>query len=254
MAHRQLVLFTQPWQLAGNRRTVSPPRDQVLAEALDAHVTDCAARAGWPEQYTSDVRCGIRLLLGMQDTPGAAIAASEAQVLTQLRLPVRTVMEVLDEVGMLDDDRTPAITRWFEQRTVRLPEPMASELRVWFDVMHLGAMTPPRSKPRHPTTIKIYLAAVLPALQAVDRRRPPLAARDHPTTTSSLCCRRRDAQRSVFGRGARSIFADAQSPQGHLRQPDDQPRDGIRRQSTARLCRSRRSPAARSTRPTRPAL
>ena len=206
VAHRQLLLFVQPWQLAGNRRTVGPARDQVLAEALDAQVAACAAVAGWPDQYTSDVRCGIRLLLAMQDTPGAAIAASEAQVLTQLRLPVRTVMEVLDEVGMLDDDRTPAITRWFEQRTVRLPEPMGGELRVWFDVMHLGATTPPRTKPRHPTTIKIYLAAVLPALkQWTDDGHDSLREITHNDVVAALPPA--GARRGVFGRGARSIFA-----------------------------------------------
>ncbi len=80
LPHRQLVLFAMPYDLTRGRGVVGPPRDPVLAEALDQHTIAYAAEAGWDPVLTSKVRCGIRLLLGMQDTPGAAIGQIKGRV------------------------------------------------------------------------------------------------------------------------------------------------------------------------------
>lgn len=164
VGHRQLVLFTMNHDLSGGRGVVGPPKDPLLAAALGAHLDDYATRVGWHWGYTRTVRAGIRILLGLQDTPGAPVTASEATVLAQVRLPIRSVLEVLDDVGMVEDDRTPAIVAWFDRTVTGLPAPMMREVHTWFEVMVNGHTSPPRTKARSPITIKLYTRALLPAL------------------------------------------------------------------------------------------
>ncbi|WP_281905480.1 hypothetical protein [Phytohabitans aurantiacus] len=61
---------------------------------------------------------------------------------------MRGTLDVLAEAGMLDEDRTPTIERWFDRRIADLPQPMIKELRIWFEVMRHGSTTPPRRRPR----------------------------------------------------------------------------------------------------------
>jgi hypothetical protein len=104
------------------------------------------------------------LLLGLQDTPGAAINASDVVALTTLDVPVRRILEVLAAVGFLNDDRVPTIERWFATKTADLPADMVTDLKVWFTVMRHGSTTPPRSHPRDKRTIATKLRWALPAL------------------------------------------------------------------------------------------
>src|SRR6266536_4376115 len=72
---RQLVLFHLPRDLTNvTSLSVFPdPPDPALAAALDQVVTGRAARHGWPKGVTGRARAGIRVLLALQDTPGAPI-------------------------------------------------------------------------------------------------------------------------------------------------------------------------------------
>lgn len=165
VTHRQLLLFTMAPSLAGGRGVVGPPRDPVLAAILDDAVTQVADDNGWDWRYTTKIRSGIRLLVGLQDTPGAAIRHTDTAVLVDAYISRRQVLAVLAAAGMLDDDRTPVLRRWFDHETVGLAPAITGELTAWFDTMHDGSPTPPRRKPRSPTTIKVYLGAALPALR-----------------------------------------------------------------------------------------
>jgi hypothetical protein len=164
VAHRQLVLFDNTPDLSKGRTVLGPPRDLVLAAALDAHITDVASRLDWTGQYTSGVRGAIRLLLSLQHTPGAPITGTEIDVLHQISLPARAVRELLDEVGMLDDDRVPVIRTWFTGRIANLPDGLREELGIWFEIMHTGSTITPRRHARNPVTIKLYTTWALPAL------------------------------------------------------------------------------------------
>jgi hypothetical protein len=57
------------------------------------------------------------------------------------------VLAFLSQVGLLHDDRVPAIVTWFERQVTGLPPTMVAELRRWFDVLRLGSDVPPRSRP-----------------------------------------------------------------------------------------------------------
>jgi integrase len=80
-------------------------------------------------------------------------------------LPIWTVLRVLGDAQLLEEDRTPALDGWFARQIDGLPEPIAGELRLWYDVMKHGSPTPPRRKPRSETTIRIHFGWALPTLR-----------------------------------------------------------------------------------------
>ena len=165
--HTQLVMFPTRRDLRAHGRPglPAPPIPELAAE-FDGRVEDRARRFGWSSATARSTRDGIRILLGLQDTPGAPITATDAAELAGIGLPVRPVLEVLAEAGMLDDDRAPAIENWFDQRVSELPAPMVAELRAWFDVMLSGSSTSPRRRPRSPITTRLHLRWVMPSLHA----------------------------------------------------------------------------------------
>ncbi len=166
VAWRQLVLFPAERDLAQRGyRDLPPPAHRQLAEALDNHARDYARRHGWRTALTWTVRTGIRVLLTLQDTPGAAIADSEIDLLTQVHLPSRHVREVLEDVGMVEHDRAPTVERWFQRKSAELPERMREELAIWRRVMLEGSASSPRSRPRTAASTALYLSCALPALR-----------------------------------------------------------------------------------------
>jgi hypothetical protein len=204
---RQVVLFDLPHDLAARRASGFPtPPDPALAAFLDHAARDHAARHGWSITSTAEARRAIHILLGLQDTPGAPIAASEATQVARIGLAVQPVLDVLAAAGMLHDDRTPPITDWFSRQLVGLPEPMAAEVRTWFDVLHNGSAIPPRSRPRSPITIRVRLCWVLPTLHT-------WAAAGHKSLREIsreqvlAALPRQGTPRATLGQGLRSLFA-----------------------------------------------
>jgi integrase len=167
VAHRQLLLFELPPDLTrvGRRGFPDPPNPQ-LATWLQQLTWDHATRHGWSAGRRKTVRQAIRILLALQATPGAPVPASEVARMTTIGLPVRPVLAILEQAGLLEDDRTPAIQRWFDRQVAGLPAAMASELRVWFLVRLHGSHTAPRSRPRAEVTIRTQLGWALPTLRA----------------------------------------------------------------------------------------
>ncbi len=167
VGHRQGVLFTAGWEpQAVFRPGFPPPRDPQLAAALHAFVADHARRFGWSRCSTEGNQRGVRILLGVQDTPGAPIRRSDVMLLSEIGISAKAVGDVLEEAGMLEEDRQPPVVRWFEMKTAGLPDDMRRELTVWFDTKRLGRTSPPRFAPRADGTIKSQLAFAMPALKA----------------------------------------------------------------------------------------
>lgn len=165
VSHRQMLLFVMDHDLSHGYGVVRDPPIPALAAGLEALSRVHARRHRWHYNYAYKVRAGVRVLLGLQDTPGAPVARSETAVLNRCNLPERAVCEILEEAGMLVDDRTPTIERWFERVVADLPAPMVAELRVWLEVMAYGSATPPRRRPRSETSIRVYLSTAQPAFR-----------------------------------------------------------------------------------------
>jgi hypothetical protein len=72
------------------------------------------------------------------------------------------VVEVLADLGLLDDDTHPAIRAWIERRSAELAAGFAPDVRAWLLVLLDGDA---RSRPRAANTIYAYYGAVRPVLQ-----------------------------------------------------------------------------------------
>lgn len=163
---RQLGLFEAPPATWASRRGLPEPATTTRSVALDALVRDHATRHGWSRTTTKRTRCAVKVLLSRQANPGAPIHASDVVALKDEGLPGAAVLAVLAEAGLLEEDRVPAIASWFDRHVEGLPSTMASELRVWFDVLHVGSTTAPRTRPRADVTIRTRLRWALPVLEA----------------------------------------------------------------------------------------
>lgn len=164
---QQLPLFPATPDLAAHGRAGLHQRahpDDVAP--LEAVARELAAAHHWTSGQLSDAIIGVRIMLGIQDNGRAPIRASEVEALRDIDLPVWSVIQILSTAGALIEDRTPQIDAWFEERIDQLPEPMANELRIWFDIKKNGITTPPRMRPRGHTTIQLQLGWALPALRA----------------------------------------------------------------------------------------
>lgn len=205
VAHRQLALFDLPRNFTRGRRGLPEPPDAELAAALDAVAVDYCRKVGWDRTKISNVRSGIRIMLGAQATPGAPFRYSEMAELPRLFIGIRPIIEVLETVDMFEDDRTPAIGPWFADQTAGLPAPMTEELSSWFEIMRDGSSTPPRRMPRSATTIQIYTRAALPALRgwANDGHR---SLREITRAQVLAVLPREPGRRKITGQAMRSIF------------------------------------------------
>ena len=205
VAHRQQVLFRLPPDFSRGRLPLPRPKDLDLAAALDAITVEHGRQRGWTHTEMWKARSGIRILLGLQDTPGAPIRYSETVDLPRLGVTVRHVIQVLESAAMFEDDKSPAIDRWFIDRTGELPTAMQGELNVWFDVMVNGSTVAPRRRPRSPTTTRLYVQAALPAMRAwADDGHESLRAVTRAEVLSALP--RDPAPRKLCGQAMRSIF------------------------------------------------
>jgi hypothetical protein len=167
--HRQLLLFDADRDLPAGRRAGFPaPPLADLAAALDQVLTDHAARYGWGRSLQAATSIAIRIILSTQDTPGAPVKTSHVAAVTRTLAfgNLKAVTEILAEAGMLADDREPALEAWFSRRIARVADPMAEEVRLWFEVLRDGSTTPPRSRPRNIHTVRGKVTDVCPALHA----------------------------------------------------------------------------------------
>lgn len=181
------------------------PADTVLLHRVWAMVDARAERLGWCGAVKQRTRGGVRIILGLHEDRDAPIRYSSLDVLSEFGLTVKHVADVLDEAGLLLNDKENTQKVWFERKILGLPETMTNELRVWFDIMTQGRPRPPRRRPRKDTTVRLHLTWALPVLnewaaRGCDSLREiarqdvtaALTASDHPSRT---------------GQGLRSIFS-----------------------------------------------
>ncbi|MFI5808595.1 hypothetical protein [Streptomyces sp. NPDC051561] len=180
------------------------PADSALLLRLWNLADQRTARLGWSPAVRMRCRAGLRIVLGMQDSPGTPIPLTSLEFLADINLTSKHVAAVLDEAGLLIDDRENTLERWFQTRLSGLPEQMTNEVRIWYDVMANGRSKPPRRRPRSTVTIRLHFSWALPTLKTWaadghitlrtvtrDLVAAALAASDHPSRT---------------GQGLRSMF------------------------------------------------
>ncbi len=165
VTHEQHVLFTWPRTFNADIITRLRPPIPALAAALHRALTEHGERHGWSQAQHDATWRGVRVLLALQNTPGALISVSEATVLLDVaHTSVRPVLDVLESVDMIRDDREPALQSWFETRSAGLPDDIGHELASWFHALRDGSTTPPRMRPRNTKTVRSVVGIVLPIL------------------------------------------------------------------------------------------
>ncbi|WP_285251240.1 hypothetical protein [Pseudarthrobacter sp. fls2-241-R2A-168] len=137
-----------------------------MATFLDKFLIDHANTYGWSLTAIKSARRGLTIALGLQDTPGAPLRATDILNLQQIGINTLRLLEVCAAAGLLEDDREPAVDKWFSTAVADLPEQMRNELSRWYAIMSNGSSIPPRSKPRSEQTTRLYLRWSLPALRA----------------------------------------------------------------------------------------
>jgi hypothetical protein len=133
----------------------------MLAKLLDTACVDHAIQHGWSKTTTQRTRWSLRALLGvLQHRAGPLPTSTVIARMEGTGWPVRPVIAILDQVGMLDEDRTPAIETWFQRQVAGLPPQITAELQAWF-------------RPRQPGLIKTRCYWALPTIRswAEDGRR-----------------------------------------------------------------------------------
>ncbi|MEU7860747.1 hypothetical protein [Nonomuraea sp. NPDC049141] len=201
--HRQTTLFDIARDLTRLRRFPDPPLPE-LSLALEALAFEHADAYGWAVNTISAVRRGLRLLLALQDTPGAPIKASDVHLLRQIGLPVGPTLELLRNAQALEDDHRPAIVLWFEDRVQGLPTAMRQELSVWFTIMRQGSTQPPRFVPRADRTTRNNLTYALPVLHEWARAHESLREITRDDVQRALA--QNPARRIDVLQGLRAIF------------------------------------------------
>lgn len=165
VAHRQLALFPAARDLAHALAHGFPPAAEPRMVAfLDQFLIEHARKHGWSLTHTKRTRRGLAIALGLQDTLGAPLRATDIIGLQGIGITTLRLLEVCAAAGLLDDDRELAVDKWFKTAVAELPEQMRHELERWYTIMLKGSSTPPRSKPRSETTTRLYLRWSLPAL------------------------------------------------------------------------------------------
>lgn len=140
-------------------------RPRVLGGALQQAIADHGDRHGWNKNQRDRAWRGIRVLLALQDTPGARITMTEADILMAVEnTTVQPVIEVLASVDMLDDDRPPPLEEWFAGHVADLPAAMRDELAEWFHARRDGSTRPPRMRPRSLETVRNNVSLVMPII------------------------------------------------------------------------------------------
>jgi integrase len=89
------------------------------------------------------------------------VARTEVRTRTPRHASTPRVAEVLADLGLLHDDTAPAVRSWIDRRTSQLPVGFAEVIRTWLLVLLDGDT---RARPRSPSTLYVYFAAVRPIL------------------------------------------------------------------------------------------
>ncbi|MDR1151285.1 MAG: hypothetical protein LBK72_02195 [Bifidobacteriaceae bacterium] len=145
-------------------RRASFAEESELTRHCTPIIVEHAAKYGWSVRQRNDVYRSLRLLQTLRDTPTAKIRASDVMVLPKYDGNILSTLDVLQEAGLLIEDRPSHIERYFAGKTATLPEPMRRQLETWLDVMVNGSTTAPRQRSRDPLTARLKIMGAAPVL------------------------------------------------------------------------------------------
>lgn len=122
---------------------------------------DLGERRGWTRGVRHEVDRALVVALSTHAT-GDQVRYSELfRALRARRLSVERTVEVLDLLGVLDDDRTPAVDLWLDRNLADVSAGIRHDVEAWLRMLRDGG---PRNRPRAPQTAWTCLNAAQPVL------------------------------------------------------------------------------------------
>jgi integrase len=156
----QLALFTCPRDFTRfDRHTHANSSNETLIHARTV-ARDIAEARGWSHHLVDEIDDALVVLLSAH-APGDRLTYTEIGHVDRLGYNVSRTAEVIDYLGLLDDDRTDTTNTWLTGKLTQLPRTIADDIQAWADSMRHGG---PRTKPRATATMRNYLGAMLAAL------------------------------------------------------------------------------------------
>jgi hypothetical protein len=122
-----------------------------------------AEARGWTRRIRFGVQRGLVIVLSNHAEAETVRYSEMFPVLRALDIGAERVAEVLDEMGVLVNDRRPAFEDWLDRKLDRLAPGISREVEAWQRALHDGG---PRTRARHRSTGNNYLNSALPALTA----------------------------------------------------------------------------------------
>jgi hypothetical protein len=116
---------------------------------------------GWRRGVRIGVRRGLTIVLSAH-AAGDVVRWSElSPVMRALWISTERVAEVLQEMGVLLDDRRPTFETWLHRKLDGLAPGIGIAAEAWLQTMHDGG---PRTRPRDTASIHSYMSHVRPIL------------------------------------------------------------------------------------------
>ncbi len=151
--------FTRFYRARANATSPFVRNAQAVAREL-------AEVRGWSHYLLEEVDDALLVLLS-DYAPGDRLAYSQVAQVDRLGLNVSRTAEVLQRLGVLDDDRTPAFDAWRARLLDQLATGIAADVAAWATTLRDGG---PRSTPRAEQTVRNYLRTLRPHLLAWSAR------------------------------------------------------------------------------------
>lgn len=118
---------------------------------------------GWAHGTVEHLLRGLAAVLdGHPD--GEPVTLSQVHLRATRSSSKRRIAQVLDGIGLLTDDTTPAIRSWIDRRSGQLPEGFQADVRAWLLWLLDGD---DRTRPRSQAALYTYFGSVKPHLEAL---------------------------------------------------------------------------------------
>jgi hypothetical protein len=190
--------LTNPWVIRARRAT------RRLGEAH-----------GWSRWTQFEVNRALVMLLSGH-AEGDTIYYSELfPAVRGHGMNVKRTIEVLDDIGVFEDDRVPALDSWLDRQLAGLAPGIRSDVEAWAHALVDGG---PRSRPRDECTLRGYLHQIRPVLTDWSQRYDQLreVTRDDVVAVRDA---RQGATREFTIVGLRSLFRFAKTTGRVFRDP-----------------------------------
>ncbi|WP_429426506.1 site-specific integrase [Nocardia sp. GAS34] len=132
-----------------------------MLRAAAQHTRQLGQARGWSRSTTLCVLDGLVTVLTGQPG-GERVLLSEVRSRPHRRVSRPRLIEVLADLGLLEDDSTPSIQSWIHCVTTDLTPGFAEPVRHWLTVLLEGDA---RARPRSASTLHVYFGCARPFLE-----------------------------------------------------------------------------------------